>query len=73
MPDDAQIVVIPNPHVPYSRPIAGAFAKYLTEKNGKLIALFDVPTDQKLATMPDTGLEAVLAPFQVQLTREAGC
>ena len=70
VPDDAQVVVIPNPQSPYSPQIVGAFAKYLNEKKGKLIALFDVPIDQKLTVMPVTGLESLLASFQVDLSKD---
>jgi hypothetical protein len=70
VPEDAAVVVLPNPRQPYPQPIVGALQKYMDEKKGKLIALFDVPSEGRAATIPSTGLERLLATYQVELSKE---
>lgn len=68
VPDDATIVVLPNPRQPYTQPVAAALQKYMTERKGKLVLLTDVP--QRANSMPETGLEALLAGFKVDLGKD---
>jgi hypothetical protein len=70
VPDDAAIVVLPNPRQPYTQPMVAALQKYMTERKGKLVLLTSATSDRRATTMPDTGLEALLAPFKVELTKE---
>ena len=69
VPDDATIVVLPNPRQPYTQPIVAALQKYLSERKGKLVLLTDVPADRG-GSAPETGLEAVLAAYKVDLPKE---
>lgn len=68
VPDDATIVVLPNPRQPYTQPVAAALQKYMIERKGKLVLLTDIP--QRATTMPETGLEPLLAGFKVDLGKD---
>jgi hypothetical protein len=70
VPDDAAIVVLPNPRQPYTQPMVAALQKYMTERKGKLVLLVGVPTERRATAMPETGLEAMLAGFKVDLAKE---
>ncbi len=71
VPDDATVVVIPGPRSGFSDRVVDALRKYLDERKGKLIALVGVPpVGRNVDTMPATGLEALLAAYKVELTKE---
>src|SRR5207253_3167638 len=70
VPDDATMVVLAGPRQTYAQPAIDALQKYMTEKKGRLVLLVDVPSGSQSKTMPDTGLEALLASFQVELAKE---
>ncbi|MFL5329485.1 MAG: Gldg family protein [Gemmataceae bacterium] len=68
VPDDAKIVVFPNPKRAINEAEADALKAFI-ERGGKLIALLDVPSDNRTdKTMPPTGLEALLAQYGVEVT-----
>lgn len=70
VPDDATIVVVPGPRLPWSQPNAAALRNFVEQRGGKLVALLDVPTDRRATAMPDTGLEGVLGGLGVEVAKE---
>lgn len=70
VPDDASIVVLPNPRQAYTQPMVAALQKYMMERKGKLVLLVGAPTERRATVMPETGLEALLAGFKVELAKE---
>jgi hypothetical protein len=70
VPDDAAIVVLPNPKQAYTQPVINALQKYLADRKGKLVVLVGVPADRRANSMPETGLEPLLAGFKVELAKE---
>jgi hypothetical protein len=74
VPDDAAVVVIARPSQPFARNQVQALRNYLTppdpkKKKGKLLALFDVVLSPE-GTMGQTGLEPLMAEFNVQVGNE---
>ena len=70
IPDDAKIVVVAAPKVTMPPNVVDALKTYL-DKGGKLLALFDVPENNRTdKEMPATGLEGVLATYGVEVTKE---
>lgn len=75
VPDDATIVVVPDPQVALAKEQVDAIRKFMVEprpngKKGKLIMMtspYPVPGG---TTVSDTGLEGVLAEFGVSLSKE---
>jgi len=70
VPDDAKLIVVADPRVALSAPEVDALKGFL-DRGGKLVGLFDVPTDNRTdKTMPPTGLEALLSGYGVDVTAE---
>jgi gliding motility-associatede transport system auxiliary component len=70
VPDDCKVLVVANPRPPVDPKVADAFRKYLGEKNGKAVFLFDVPTNPTGPTLPLTGLEGLLGEYNVEVTTD---
>jgi hypothetical protein len=70
VPDDATIVVIPGVRSQFPAPDVEALRKYLDERKGKLAVLFETPERGRGDTLPDTGLEGLLASYKVQVTKD---
>lgn len=68
VPDDATIIVLPNPRQPYTQPVVAALTKYMNERKGKLVLLTDIP--QRATAMPETGLEPLLSAYKVDLGKD---
>jgi hypothetical protein len=69
VPDDATIVVVPNPTRASIAPVVDALRKYLDTRKGKLVVLTEVPATRG-DTWPATGLEPLLAAYNVQVANE---
>jgi hypothetical protein len=74
VPDDAAIVVIIRPSIPYSAGTLDALRRYMkpadsSKKKGKLLICFDVVTTPE-HTMARTGLEDFLKEFKVEVGNE---
>jgi hypothetical protein len=70
IPDDAKVIVVASPKVTMPPNVADALKTFL-DKGGKLLALFDIPENNRTdKEMPATGLEGVLLPYGVDVTRE---
>jgi ABC-type uncharacterized transport system len=74
VPDDASIVVIARPSIPFTPAAIDALRRYMkpadpTKKKGKLFVLFDVVVTAE-NTMVRTGLEAFLKEFNVEVGNE---
>lgn len=70
IPADCKVLVVANPRPPVDPKVADAIRKYLTEKQGKVVFLLDVPAPPTGNTMPATGLEGLLAEYNVDVTNE---
>jgi hypothetical protein len=68
VPDDCKVLVVANPKPPVDPLISRAIRTYLVDKKGKAVVLTDVPAPTTSAKMPATGLESVLAEFNVEVT-----
>ena len=71
IPDDAAVVVIARPTMPFSEAELKVLRDYMNasqegKKKGKLVVLLDVVLDRE-GNMAGTGLEGLLAEFQVQV------
>jgi hypothetical protein len=70
VPDDAGVVVVAGPKQPMPAAIADALKAFM-DKGGKMIAMFDVVDVPKSENqMPVTGLEALMAFYGVDVTRD---
>jgi hypothetical protein len=71
VPDDADVLIVAGPQSTIPPPTAEAIKKYMTEprggKKGKLIVLAGCPDPTRTKKVPPTGLEPVLAEFNITL------
>jgi hypothetical protein len=72
VPDDASIVMILGPRVPFTAQALNALREYAlpadgSKPKGKLVVLLDVVTDGQPPTLVKTGLESLLTSFNVEV------
>lgn len=72
IPDDASVIVVPDPTLPLSKELAEALTKYMNEpradgKKGKLIVLSAPHGTPRGDGVQSTGLEELLKTFNIQL------
>jgi hypothetical protein len=68
VPRDAAAVVIANPRTPLTAEALAALRRYM-DKGGKLLVLLDLAEGRQV-TIPRTGLEGLLASFNVEVGRQ---
>ncbi len=69
VPDDARVLVIAGPSQTYPKEVLDALGRYM-ERNGRLVVLFDIITDEKFEAMKSSGLEEFLRKYNVDVTTE---
>jgi hypothetical protein len=67
VPEDCKVLVVPAPKPPIDPRVEQAFRQYL-EKGGKAVFLLDVPAPATGPKMPATGVEGLLAAYNVEVT-----
>jgi hypothetical protein len=67
VPDDCKVLVVPAPKPPVDPRVEQSFRQYL-EKGGKAVFLFDVPAPATGPKMPATGVEGLLAGYNLEVT-----
>jgi hypothetical protein len=68
VPEDAAVVVIANPRTPFAPEAVAALQGYM-KRGGKLLVLLDLVEGREV-TAPRTGLEGLLADFDVEVTNQ---
>jgi hypothetical protein len=70
IPDDCKLLVVANPRPPVDPVALQSIRKYVVEQKGKAVFLVDIPSPPAGETIPATGLEGLLAEFNVEITNE---
>jgi hypothetical protein len=70
VPTDATIVIVAQPQTPLSDAAVGALRRYMGERKGKLIVLSGAVTSLEGRGMTMTGLEGLLAEYNVELGKK---